>query len=209
MSQGKKPTVLLIEADASLRRLITLGLQQRGIHVLEISSSTNIPPLDVQQLDMVLLDVDHGARSDWSLVEAERWYPHFTDVPTVVLSWECLIPGNLHTSTLPTTTTPAQVTCLTKPFDARILYATVEQLLAARAAREAAAISQAEEMLLVAYSAHTAPSIWPLITAAGVLLAFVGMMLQVAIAVAGILIVAVALLLWTLGAKPEQVMAVG
>ena len=57
-------------------------------------------------------------------------------------------------------------------------------------------------MLLASYSAQAAPSIWPIVTAAGVLLVFIGMMLQIAVTVAGILLVMVALLLWTLGTKP-------
>ncbi len=203
MLQGKKPTVLLIEADASLRRLITLGLQQHNIHVIEISSPTSVASLDVPELDMLVLDIDTGVRSDWSLIEAAEQHPHFIDVPTVILSWECLLPAPLHAASLSATTTAGQMTCLTKPFDARVLHATIEQFLAIRAAREAAAIAKAEEVLLASYSAQTAPSIWPIITAAGVLLVFIGMMLQIAITVAGILIVMIALLLWTLGTKSE------
>ncbi len=209
MSQAKKPTVLLIEAEASLRRLITLGLQQHGMHVIEASSPTSVACLDVPELDMLVLDVDRGVHSDWSLVEAAQRYPHFTEVPTIVLSWECLIPAHLHTATLSTTTALAQMMCLTKPFDARVLHATVEHLLTTRAASEAAAAARAEEVLLAAYSTQAAPSIWPIVTAAGVLLVFIGMMLQIAVTVAGILIVMVALLLWTLGTKPEQEMAPG
>jgi hypothetical protein len=59
-------------------------------------------------------------------------------------------------------------------------------------------------MLLATYSAHAAPSVWPIVTAIGVLVAVIGVMLQIAITVVGILIVIVALLLWTLGTKPEQ-----
>lgn len=204
MSQGKKPTILLIEADASLRRLITLGLQHRGMCVIEASAPTCVPSLDVQQLDMLVLDVDSGVRSNWSLVEEAHTHPHFADVPVVVLSWECLVPNNLYTSSLSTAIAPAQMTCLTKPFDARTLHATIEQLLCARAAREAAIAARAEEMLLATYSAHAAPSVWPIVTAIGVLVAVIGVMLQIAITVVGILIVIVALLLWTLGTKPEQ-----
>ena len=36
-------TVLLIEADRSLRRLLVLGLQYRGMHIIEASSPTNLP----------------------------------------------------------------------------------------------------------------------------------------------------------------------
>ena len=48
------------------------------------------------------------------------------------------------------------------------------------------------------------PSIWPLVTAAGLLLAFTGLMIQITITALGLLIVIVALLWWTLGSKSEQ-----
>jgi DNA-binding response OmpR family regulator len=209
MSQGKKSTILLVEADASLRRLIALGLQHRGVHVIEVSSAEHVSSLGIQSLDLLILDIDGGLHSDWSLVEAAQSHPYFTDVPTIVVSWDCLVPGNSPMLTRTTAATLTQVTCLTKPFDARTLYATIEQILTARAAREAAAVAKAEEMLLATYSAHASPSIWPIITAAGVLLTFIGMMLQIAVTIVGLLIVIVALLLWTLGTKPEREMAVG
>jgi DNA-binding response OmpR family regulator len=209
MSQGKKPTILLIEADASLRRLIALGLQHRGVHVIEVSSAEHVSSLGIQSLDLLILDIDGGLHSDWSLVEAAQSHPYFTDVPAIVLSWDCLVPSNSAMLTRTSATTLTQVTCLTKPFDARTLYATIEQILAARAAREAAAVAKAEEMLLATYSAQASPSIWPIITAAGVLLTFIGMMLQIAVTIVGLLIVIIALLLWTLGTKPGREMAVG
>ncbi len=43
-----------------------------------------------------------------------------------------------------------------------------------------------------------------MVTAAGLLLAVIGLLLHVIIAITGILVVVVALLLWTLGAKPES-----
>jgi DNA-binding response OmpR family regulator len=209
MSQGKKPTILLLEADASLRRLIALGLQHRGVHVIEVRSAEHVSSLGIQSLDLLILDIDGGLHSDWSLVEAAQSHPYFTDVPAIVLSWDCLVPSNSAMLTRTSATTLTQVTCLTKPFDARTLYATIEQILAARAAREAAAVAKAEEMLLATYSAQASPSIWPIITAAGVLLTFIGMMLQIAVTIVGLLIVIIALLLWTLGTKPGREMAVG
>jgi hypothetical protein len=84
------------------------------------------------------------------------------------------------------------------------LYSTIEQILAANAAKEAAAEARAEEILLASYSTHTAPSIWPIITAAGLLLAVIGMLFQVVIVAMGILIAIIALLLWTLGTGQRQ-----
>ena len=47
--------------------------------------------------------------------------------------------------------------------------------------------------------ATAAPSIWPLMTAAGLLLAFIGLMGVLAITALGLCIVLVSLLWWTLG----------
>ena len=106
--------------------------------------------------------------------------------------------------------TSSQIVLLDKPFDARALYRTIQQLLTSRAAQKAAMEALAEARVLAIYSRHAAPSIWPVVTAAGLLLAAIGLLFHVAIAVTGILIVVVALLLWTLGAKPEAApMAVG
>ena len=51
------------------------------------------------------------------------------------------------------------------------------------------------------YSQHAAPSIWPVVTAAGMLLVVIGLLFHIAIAIAGMLIVVVALLLLDIGGK--------
>ncbi len=197
MSQGKKPIVLLIEADASLRRLIALGLQHRNMDVVEAGSLVHA--LSVATADLLIIDVDSGIHSDWSLLANIQNSPSFATVPTIVLAWEQL--PVRHTSAIATQT---QVTWLTKPFDARIMQKSVDQLLTVRAAKEAAVLAQAEAILLATYKTQTPPSIWPIITAIGLLIAFIGMLLQVAVTLLGVLIVIVALLWWTLGAKPAH-----
>ncbi len=198
MSQGKKSTVLLIEADASLRRLIALGLQHRGMHVVEASSPPHM--LSVEMPDLLIVDVDNGIRSDWSLLTDVQASSSLASVPTVVLAWESLFPLKDTTTTI----TQTQITCLTKPFDVRIMHESIDQLLADSAAKEAAIIARAEEALLASYATHAAPSIWPIITAIGLLVAFIGMMLHIAIVAAGLLIVFFALLRWMLGTQSEQ-----
>lgn len=198
MSQGKKSTVLLIEADVSLRRLIALGLQYRGMHVVEVSSPAQMP--SVEELDLLIVDVDNGIRSDWSLLKDVQVSPSLASVPTVVLAWESLFPFN----DTATAITQMPITCLTKPFDARVMHESIDQLLAASAAQEAAIIARAEEALLASYGTRAAPSVWPIITAIGLLVAFIGMMLHVAIVAAGLLIVFFALLWWMLGTQSEQ-----
>jgi CheY-like chemotaxis protein len=203
MSGEKKPIVLLIEPDAALRRLITLGLEHRGMHVVEANSPTHLPPFDPQQLDLLVLDLDgETARNRTFLSSAHALLarPHFSTLPTILLAWE--YPSSLST-TQSSVATESTIKYLTKPFDARILHKTLDQFLLARAAAEAAREARAEELLLATYKKHTSPSIWPLITAAGLLLAFIGMMLQLAVTIVGVLVVVIALLLWTLGSRTE------
>ncbi|GAC1392280.1 MAG: hypothetical protein NVS4B11_12510 [Ktedonobacteraceae bacterium] len=196
MSQGKKPTVLLIEADPSLRRLIALGLQYHDMHVVEASSLAHATVVETP--DILIVDVDSGIHSDWSLLANVQTAPALAAIPTVVLAWEQL--PILHT--YPTATKQTEVACVTKPFDARVMQESIDQLLAVRAAQEAALLAQAEEVLLATYKTQTPPSIWPIVTAIGLLIAFIGMLLHIAITILGILIVIVALLWWTLGIKP-------
>jgi CheY-like chemotaxis protein len=204
MSSEKKPIVLLIEPDAALRRLIALGLEHRGMRVIEANSPTHLPTLEAQQLDLLVLDLDSGAghnRTNLSAAHALLTRPYFSTLPTILLAWE--YPSSIGATQL-AVATATSIKYLTKPFDARILHKTLDQFLLVRAADEAAREARAEELLLATYRKHTAPSIWPFVTAAGLLLAFVGIMLQFAVTVVGVLIVIVALLLWTLGSRAES-----
>ena len=197
MSHTTKPTVLLIEADASLRRLIALGLQYRGMHVLEASSFTGLPVLEAHSPDLLVLDVDGRVNSDSSLLAAMQAHPNLSTLPIVLLAWECPVPVAVVSEQQNT----LQTQCLVKPFDARTLHATIEQLLVARALQEA---SQVQELPVAAQTTAAAPSIWPLLTAAGLLLAFIGLMGALAITVLGLLIIVVSLLWWTLGTNTKN-----
>ena len=201
MLNGTRHTVLLIEADRSLRRLIALGLQYRGMHVIEASSPMKLPDLEAQRPSLVVLDIDGEARSDHSLLAKTQAHLYLSSLPIVVLAWDSLVPAGVQQDTPQT-----QVTCLTKPFDARALYATIEQVLDANQA--ISSISK-EEAVLTAGALNRAPttptpSIWPLITAAGLLLLFTGLMAQITISALGLLIVIIALLWWTLGTKAKH-----
>jgi DNA-binding NtrC family response regulator len=198
MSPGKKPAILVIEADASLRRLIALGLQSRDMHVIEASSVATVPTVDPQQLDLLVIDIDASVRHRQSLPDAIQQHPQLSLLPTIVLSWE---ESALEPTTSSSVATATRVLCLPKPFDARKLHRAIERLLQVRAESLAQEEAQAEALLLASYTKHTAPSPWPVVTAAGLLLVMIGMLVQVAVAVVGFLIVIIALLLWTLGSK--------
>lgn len=187
MRSETRHTVLLIEADASLRRLIALGLKYRGMPVIEASSPTNLPSLAAQQPSLVILDVDGEAgHTDSSLLATIQSNPQLATLPVVMLAWECAL--------------QAQVPCLVKPFDARTLHATIEQMLSVH---KVGAAQKVQEGLLITHNTSPAPSMSPLITAAGLLLAFIGFMLNITLAVVGVLVVMVGLLWWTLGPKTK------
>jgi CheY-like chemotaxis protein len=202
-------TILLIEADPSLRRLMTLGLQHNGMAVVESCSLESLVPMTAQPFDLVVLDVDRGMASDWSLLEKIRSNADLASLPIIVLTWDHRDAPSTPTISSSTTissvatSTYSPVVWLDKPFDARALYRIIQQLLTSRAAQKAAMEALAEAKLLALYSQHAAPSIWPVVTAAGLLLAFIGLLFQVALVIMGLLIVMIALLLWTLGTKPE------
>jgi CheY-like chemotaxis protein len=219
MLQGIKHTVLLIEADRSLRRLITLGLQYRGMHVIEASSPTSIPShftppdfcsakidaqaslevwlqtiLQSQLPDVVVLDIDSEVGSNHALLSTFQSHPYFSTIPLVILAWDCLVTSGIHQNGSQTS-----ITCLAKPFDARTLHTTIEQI---HNTSKVSLVSR-QELLLANRSVTPTPSIWPLITAAGLVLSFIGMMTQITISALGLLIIFIALLWWTLGAKAE------
>lgn len=205
--------ILLIVADYSLRRLITLGLQYRGMRTIEASGPAALPAdeIETEPPSLLVLDVDSGVSSDWELLEEVQEHHYLSTLPVVVLAWECPIPAEIASEQ------QGQITCLAKPFDARMLHARIEQLLAERAEKAAQALAEAqgcqqEEAAAVAATvsapvaraqAHAAASILPFIAAFGLLLAFVGLMVQLTLTGLGILILLISLLVWTLGTKPQ------
>jgi CheY-like chemotaxis protein len=198
MSQRTKPTVLLVEDDPSLRRLITLGLQYRGMHVIAANSPTSLPTVEAHSPDLLVLDVDGGVKSDPSLLTTMQADPFLSTLPIVLLAWECPLPA--HVASDHQNTPQAQPTCLTKPFDARTLHATIDQQLLASALQKT---TKTQELPLAAQTRTPAPSIWPLLTAAGLLLAFIGLMGPLAFTGLGLLIIVVSLLWWTLGTNTK------
>jgi CheY-like chemotaxis protein len=199
MSQGQTSsaaTVLLLEADPAIRRMITLGLQHRGLQVIEAASLSALPSSDLPSFDLLILDVDHGVACNWTMLDAVQENPDFATLPTVILSWEPPVGDAL-------TNTPQSSVCVTKPFDARALYKGIDHLLTIRTSEKAGQLAQAEAALLASYNRHGSASIWPVVTAAGLLLMVIGLLLQFVVAIVGLLIVITALLLWTIGSRTQ------
>lgn len=196
--QQTSSTVLVFEPDPSLRRLITLGLLHRGLRVVEVDSLRSLEQTDVARIDLLVLDVDNAVACDWKLLNTIQAQSRFASIATIVLAWESPV---VEVNDI-TQSAQARTTFLPKPFDARTLHQTIDDLISARFAEQKVREAQMEATLLAAYASHPGPSGWPVLTAAGLFLLVVGLLLQLALAVVGGLIVVIGLLLWTLSGPP-------
>ena len=199
MQHTTRHSVLLVEANPSLRRMIVLGLQHRGLHVIEAGSLASFPVSPHLLPDLIVLDIDGEAGNDHMLLAQAQAHPALSDLPVVALAWEP--PIHEETRDLQAMPVVQPLICLAKPFDARALHAAIDALL--RGSEEASAVRKQESYLAAQRATISAPSIWPLVTALGLLLAVIGLMLQITVTAVGILVVVTALMCWTLGAKPE------
>jgi DNA-binding response OmpR family regulator len=197
MQHAASQTVLLIEPDHSLRRLIALGLVHRGMQVIEVSSLAALTEQPIADPDLLVLDIDNGYRDDASLLAAVQAHPYLATLPMVVLAWDPPSSSTHRPATLPL------LDYLAKPFDARTLHATIENLLVTSAA---IAASPSRELMPAAAATPVAASssLSPLLTAAGLLLTAIGLLLQSLVAAAGLLVVLLGLLWWTLGKRPPR-----
>lgn len=191
-------TILLVEANVSLRRMIALSLRYHGLRVIEAGTAHDLPDLHVPPA-LVLLDIDSETGSEsGALADIER-HPLLSALPVVVLSWDAALPA---ASDRQDDVTPAEHHAyMAKPFDARALHTIIESLLlpgnAARDPRLAVNLPAGRS------ASTTAPSLCPILAAAGLMLALIGFMMQLVVTACGVLIIVVALLWWTLGPRPE------
>lgn len=191
-------TILLVEANVSLRRMIALSLRYRGLRVIEAGTARDLPDLHALPA-LVLLDIDSETGSEsGALADIER-HPLLSALPVVVLSWDAALPA---ASDRQDDVTPARhLAYMAKPFDARALHTIIESLLLpGNAARDPRLAGN----LPAGRSASTAaPSFCPILAAAGLMLALIGLIMQLVVTACGVLIIVVALLWWTLGPRPE------
>jgi CheY-like chemotaxis protein len=198
MQHATRHSVLLIEANPSLRRMITLGLQNRGLQTIEANSPASLPVSPSILPDLIVLDIDGETANSQALLDQAEAHPALSTLPIVALTWENHLPPAMRDGEM-RRSAPARL-YLTKPFDARALHAAIEQLLLDV---EESRVARKQENYLATRRATTTPSIWPLVTAIGLLLAMIGLMLQITVTAIGLLIVMAALLCWTLGPKRE------
>ncbi len=196
MQRATNHSVLLVEANPSLRRIITLGLQHRGLRSIEANAPASFPISPSIVPDLIVLDIDGKMADSQALLAQVEAHPALSTLPVVVLTWENNIPPAMREEE--SFGSPPARLFLSKPFDARALHAAIDRLLFDVEESKAA---HKQETYLAASRAAVAPSIWPLVTAIGLLLAMIGLMLQITVTAIGLLVVITALLCWTLEPK--------
>lgn len=83
----RRPTVVVIDHDASTRALVKFHLSTAGYEVLEGSDPVEGGRLVVRMLpDLVICDVDAPNGSGYDLVSALKSQPATQDIPVVFLS---------------------------------------------------------------------------------------------------------------------------
>ena len=200
MQRATRHSVLLVEANPSLRRMITLGLQHRGLHSIEANAPASFSTSPTGAPELIIIDIDGKMTESQALLAQIEAHPALSTLPVIILTWENTISPSVQEEEI--SSSPSTRLFLSKPFDARTLHAAIDQLLLD--VEENRAVHK-QEMYLAASRAAVAPSIWPLVTAIGLMLAMIGLMLQLTITAIGLLVVITALLCWTLGPtrKPE------
>jgi len=82
-------TILTVEDEENIRRLLAVNLQARGHEVLEArSAEEGLPLLSTEPVDLVLLDIRLPGQSGWSMLEAMQQQPELRDIPVIVVSGE-------------------------------------------------------------------------------------------------------------------------
>ncbi|HEX9055950.1 MAG TPA: hypothetical protein VF818_00320 [Ktedonobacterales bacterium] len=205
--------ILVIESDAALRRVMALGLRQRGFQVTEAGALGDAWERIATPPAAIVLDVGVGAGSEWMVVRSLRAHRHLARVPLVLLTWDCPIDAELPDRD------GVRYVCLAKPFDARALYDAVESVVrppavtlahanpprvagTARGAGSAPMAARDGDADDLAHPASerapmAATSIWPMVTAAGATLLVVGFLIHPALVVTGIIVIIGAVVLWT------------
>jgi DNA-binding response OmpR family regulator len=184
--------------------MITLGLQHRGLHSIEAQAPASLPVSPAIAPELIVLDIDGEMADGQSLLAQIEAHPMLATLPVVILTWENNFSPAMRAEET-SGSAPARL-FLSKPFDARALHAAIDSLL--RDVEESKA-ARRQATYLAASRTAVAPSIWPLVTAIGLLLAMIGLMLQLTVTAIGLLVVITALLCWTLGPtrKPEPLPA--
>ncbi len=82
------PTILVVEDEASIRKLVTVNLSARGYDVIEAASAEDgLAQLHQVPLSLVLLDIKLPGLQGWDLLAAMPDIPGILqDIPIIVMT---------------------------------------------------------------------------------------------------------------------------
>jgi DNA-binding response OmpR family regulator len=84
MDSGRRD-VLLVEDEATFRRVIAQNLSSRGLSVREAGSAAEaVAAVNAQQPDLMVLDLNLPDRTGWDILRDLKG--HGQDVPTIIVS---------------------------------------------------------------------------------------------------------------------------
>src|SRR5258708_2781691 len=127
MQRTTRHTILLVEANPSLRRMIALGLHHHGLHIIEVDSPASFPASSPVVPDLMVFDIDGEAGNGQAGLSQAEAHPVLSALPLVVLAWENHFQTDMRDEDAQHSAPPRAY--LTKPFDARALHLAIEQLL--------------------------------------------------------------------------------
>lgn len=115
-------SVLVVDADWRLRKLVRTNLEPQGLLVAEAAGRREcLEALRRQPYALLLLDADLPGGNGWNLVAELRRAPEFLEVPIIVFVAEPARSGLLRRF--------QRVSTLVKPFSAADLVSCVERAL--------------------------------------------------------------------------------
>ena len=117
-------TILIMEDDDAVRRLLTQRLEKSGYHVFSFpDAAPALDTVDFDAIDLIITDLDMPTRGE-AAIQAIRCRGY--QIPIIVIS------GWLNKSICQRLTTAGVNRILPKPFELKELLATIDQLLPAQ-----------------------------------------------------------------------------
>ena len=120
-----KPTILVVDDEANIRKLVAVNLFSRGYEVLEASSGTQaLSLLDERAPGLMILDIKLPDLTGWELLKQIMENPHInSDFPVLVMT------ASIMDAHFDLAKFPRVAKILIKPFSMSAFISAVERIL--------------------------------------------------------------------------------
>ncbi len=125
VKHSPKPTILVVDDEANIRKLVAVNLSSRGFEVLEASSGTQaLNLLDKRAPGLMILDIKLPDLNGWELLKQITEDPHInSDFPVLVMT-ASIIDARFDLAKF-----PRVAKILIKPFNMSAFISAVEHIL--------------------------------------------------------------------------------